>query len=116
MPKIKSYEFGKIVVDDQFYNQDLVLSNTKVYSGWWRREGHRVVLDDLIEILEKEEPEVLIVGKGYYGYMEIDETLKAYLREKNIELVSGKTGDVWKEFNKLTEEGRKVVAAFHLTC
>jgi len=116
MPRIKSYDFGKMVVDDQFYNQDLVVSNERIYSGWWRREGHRVVLDDLIEILEKERPEVLVVGQGYYGYMEIDDSLKRYLESKGISLVSGKTGEVWKKFNELADKGVRVVAAFHLTC
>ena len=114
--KIERYEFGKIIVDGKTYNKDLILTADKVYPNWWRKEGHKLQLEDILEILELEQPEVLIVGTGYFGLMKVMDDVKSYLNNKGIKLIEGKTGDVWKVYNKLAEEKAKVVAAFHLTC
>ncbi len=116
MPLIKDYRFGVIVVDSETYRRDLIVTNDKVFPNWWRKEGHRLHLEDIQSILEEYVPEVLVVGKGYYGYMVVLDEVKAYLKENNIELIEGKTGNVISTFNKLIEKARKVVGAFHLTC
>jgi hypothetical protein len=65
---IDSYDFGRITINGRSYDQDLIIFPDKIKAGWWRKEGHRLQMEDLDDVLESE-PEVLIVGTGYYGEM-----------------------------------------------
>ncbi len=112
---IEEYSFGRIVVDGKTYTQDLIIFPDRVKSGWWRREGHSLCLEDLEEVL-KDPPEILVVGTGYAGLMRVPRDVKERLEEMGIRVVVERTGKAYKTFNKLLSEGRKVVAALHLTC
>jgi len=82
--------------------------------GWWRREGHRLHVDDLKEVLQ-ERPEVLIVGTGYSGLMRVPNEVSDYVKTKGIELIVQSTREACKIFNRLIQS-RRVVAVLHLTC
>ena len=112
---IDSYSFGEIKVDGVRYTRDLIILPSGVKPNWWRREGHRLCIEDLEEVLE-ERPEVLVIGTGYSGLMRVPEELIRRLREMGIEVVAQRTGEAWKTYNRLLGEGRRVAAALHLTC
>ena len=112
---IDSYEFGRIVVDGRVYTSDLIIFGYSVMEGWWRREGHKLCVEDLEEIVRRK-PEVLVVGTGYYGLMKVPEEVERYLSSKGIELIIQKTGKAYRTFNELLGSGRKVAVALHLTC
>jgi len=117
MVKIVQYRFGEIIVDNERYNRDIILSGEKVLvKSWWRKEGHRLCLNDIKDVLEKYKPEILVIGTGYYGFMKVDDDLKSYLKNKDIDLVEARTADAVKKFNELVEKEAKVLGAFHLTC
>ncbi|MFN3384794.1 MAG: Mth938-like domain-containing protein [Archaeoglobaceae archaeon] len=109
---IESYEFGKIVVNGKTYTSDILIFNEKVRENWWRKEGHKLSLEDLKEVLEFK-PEVLIVGMGYNGRMVVPEDLKIFLEERGIRTIALPTQQAVKVFN---ETKAKKVGAFHLTC
>ena len=111
---IDSYDFGRIVINGRGYNTDLIVFSDKVREGWWRKEGHRLHVEDLRDILEVE-PEVLVVGTGYSGMMRIPPETRRYVESEGIELISQKTAEACETFNRLVKS-RKVVAALHLTC
>jgi len=111
---IDSYAFGKIVVDGRAYTSDIIIFPDRVKSSWWRREGHRLHPEDIEEVVN-EKPEVIIVGKGYSGLMEIRRETADHLKAKGIELIAENTGKATELYNKLSKS-RKVVAALHLTC
>ena len=67
---IDSYDFGRIVVDGKAYTSDVIIFPDKVKDNWWRKEGHALYIED-IESVVKEKPEVLIVGTGNYGLLEV---------------------------------------------
>ena len=113
--KIEGYSFGSMTVEGKGYDSDLVIFPEKVISNWWRREGHTLLMEDLEEVIEYK-PEVLVVGRGASGVMTIPESTQKALKEKNIELVEGTTGEVYKVFNEYLSQGKRVVGAFHLTC
>jgi hypothetical protein len=85
-----------------------------VDSSWWRKEGHRLHIDDLKDIVANG-PEVLIVGTGDAGVMTIPEETAEYLQGKGIELIVQRTGQACKTFNELSKS-HKIIAALHLTC
>ncbi len=111
---IDSYEFGRIVINGKRYSNDLILFSDKVKDSWWRKEGHRVHIEDLKEVL-KVKPEVLVVGTGYSGLMTIPLVTRKYVESEGIEIIAQKTKEACETFNRLAKS-RNVVAALHLTC
>lgn len=112
--RIDSYEFGRIVIDGQTYTSDVIIFPDGVKSNWWRKEGHKLHVDDLEEVFAAR-PEVLVVGKGYSGMLEVPRETAEYVKAKGIELVAEDTRKAVEVYNRLSRS-RKVVAALHLTC
>lgn len=111
---IESYEFGRITINGRRYRRDIIVFPDNVRDGWWRREGHRLSLEDLKDVFEAE-PEVLVIGTGYSGLMRVPQEVKDYVKSKNIELVVENTRRACQTYNRLCRS-RRVIAAFHLTC
>jgi hypothetical protein len=112
---IDSYSFGTMTVDGKAYDSDLIIFPDRIMSGWWRREGHSLAISDLDEVL-RYKPDILVVGTGASGIMDVPDPTRRMLRENNIELMENKTSQACKIFNQKIKEGRKVAGAFHLTC
>lgn len=113
--RITSYNFGRIIVDGGSYTNDLLILPDRVRPNWWREEGHELRPSDLEEVLLAR-PEVLVVGTGYYGRMQVTKEAEEILRKAGIALEAMDTLRACERFNELAEEGRKVAAALHLTC
>ena len=113
--KVNEYQFGKITIDGKVYVKDVIISPNAVKDTWWRKEGHRLQIEDLGDI-EKANPDILVVGTGFYGRMLVPEQTRQYLEAKGIEVHALQTSDAVKEFNELQKDYAKIVAALHLTC
>ena len=113
---IEEYKFGKMVINGESYEKDLIITKEKVIPNWWRDKGHQLQLQDIKEVLEEQNPEMLIVGKGKFGMMNVAEEVISYLQENNIDFYEKESGKATQEFNKRYHEGKNVVGAFHLTC
>lgn len=113
--KIDAYEFGVMTIEGNDYTDDLIVFDDHVRPKWWRRVGHRLEPEDLGEVFD-EQPEVLVVGQGASGMMNVPDVTRRALEERGVQLVADETNKAWGIYNKLTEEGRQVVGAFHLTC
>ena len=112
---IESYDFGRMVIDGNLYTSDLIVHPGGVRDRWWRREGHSLAVEDIEEAL-RPPPEVLVVGTGFSGLMEVPGATLRFLEDRGIEVRIESTGRAWKTYNELKGKGRRVVAAFHLTC
>lgn len=112
---IDSYGFGRIVIDGKKYTSDVIIFPYRVMSDWWREEGHRLHVNDLDEVL-KEKVDVLVVGTGYLGLMKVPTETRDFMEKEGFKLIIQPTREAWKTYNSLTKSGKKVVAAFHLTC
>ncbi|MCD6300722.1 MAG: hypothetical protein J7L82_01470 [Staphylothermus sp.] len=116
-PRIKHYDFGEIIIDNKKYVRDLIITPKEIISDWWRQEGHRLQLTDILEhIPEDIGYDAVIIGTGYYGYMKVDKEVINYFKTKNAEVFILDTHNAVKKFNKLVEIGKKVLGLFHLTC
>ena len=111
---IDSYSFGRVTVGGSDYRSDLIIYPERVESGWWRRQGHHLCLEDLREVLAYG-PRVLIVGQGKPGRLRVDQEVIDEARSRNIELFAAPTEQAVREYNRRSGED-KVVAALHLTC
>ena len=109
-----SYQFGCITIEGKNYQTDVLVYPDRIEDQWWRKEGHRLCLEDLKGVLG-EQPDTLVVGTGYFGRMAIDPEVPEALEKQGITLIAHTTGKAWAEFNRL-KDSQKVVAALHLTC
>ena len=112
---IESYTFGKIVVDGQLYERDIIMARDRVWDGWWREEGHRLSIADLEQAFTME-PEILVVGTGSFGLMNVPNETRKEIERRGIELHVLRTGKAYELYNRLELGGRRVVAALHLAC
>ena len=113
MPTIDSYSFGHIKIDGKSYYNDVIIFPEKIRGSWWRKEGHKLQVEDLRTVFDYK-PNVLIVGTGSSGFMEVPAETREHIRKQNIKLVVEKTKTACDTYNKI--KGEKVVAALHLTC
>jgi hypothetical protein len=113
VPRIDDYSFGRIVVDGEEETHDVILLPQRVIRNWWRLDGHRLVLDDLADVLD-ELPELLVVGTGAYGRLTPDPAALERLRERGIEVEALRTGEAVLRYGAL--DPRCTAAALHLTC
>lgn len=115
-PKIDDYQFGRIEVDRQTYEQDLIILPDRVVPNWWRKEGHVLHAEDLDAVLHLEEkPATLVVGQGAYGRMRVARDAREALERAGIEMISESTAQACETYNALRDQER-VAAALHLTC
>lgn len=111
---ITHYSFGRIIVGDKEYKQDVIIFPDRVQASWWRRDGHSLVPEDLSEVLSMP-PQVLVIGTGYSGVMKVPEATLKFLKSKGIEVHVQRTPAAVDLYNHLSSD-RNVVAALHLTC
>jgi len=117
---IEGYDFGILRIDGKEYHSDVIIypestrGDCRIDGSWWRKEGHRVDGADL-ESVVKARPDVLVVGTGYYGRMEVPTETRELLKDAGIELCIEPTVQACDKYNQL-KDVRKVAAALHLTC
>jgi len=115
---IKDYKFGSITIGNHISDQTF-RDDVKVAPGltekWWRAESHNVAKED-IEKAVAEKPEFIVIGTGDAGMMMITEEIKDYIELNHIHLLEMRTTEAVEEYNRLENQGRRVVGLFHLTC
>lgn len=114
MNTIDFYDFGLMVVDGKKYSSDIIIFPDEVKSGWRRRRGHELCLEDIADVLEQR-PEVLVIGTGASGLMKVSPEVRKAAQARGIRIIAETTDKASKTYNELSCS-QKVVAAFHLTC
>jgi hypothetical protein len=113
MGRIDHYEFGRILVDGREETKDLIVLPDRVVRNWWRRDGHALVLDDLVEVFD-ELPSHLVVGTGAEGRMRPDPDTILRLQQRGVTVEALPTAQAVRRFGELDPAG--AAAALHLTC
>ncbi len=113
--KIQSYRFGHIEIDGKVYHDDIKLVGNKVVPSWWRSSGHLVEPRDIDDLLHAD-AEVCIFGTGAYGALRVSEAVISAFKNRGLGVLVEKTESACKTYNRLSQEGKKVVAGFHLSC
>ena len=112
---IDDYQFGRINVQGKTYTSDVIILPGEVMDGWWRKEGHNLQLEDLDGAIQ-DKPDMLVIGTGYFGRMAVPPDIHQQLKALGIDVITGKTSEAVKEFNRLQQRSARVVAALHLSC
>jgi hypothetical protein len=113
MPEIDGYAFGRLTIDGREETRDLIVLPERVVRGWWRKEGHGLLLEDLDEVID-ELPERLLVGTGAHGRLRPDPSTLETLRARGVEVEILPTAEAVRRYAQL--DPRKTAAALHLTC
>jgi hypothetical protein len=112
--KIEHCSFGRITIQGKAYTFDVVIFPERVDLSWLRREGHFLHMDDLKSVVHAR-PEVIVIGTGYYGRMQIPNDVLVNLGTRGIEVHVAKTPEAVDLFNEISSR-KKTVACLHLTC
>ncbi len=113
-PKIDAYHFGEIVIDGRHYRRDVIIFPDRVQANWWREEGHSLSPADLWDVVQAR-PDVLVIGQGSAGRMDVPATTRQWLEEQGIQVIAQPTAQAVNTYNALREK-KRVIAALHLTC
>ena len=114
MNTIDSYHFGEIIISGKKYSSDVVISPDRVINNWCRKTGHQLCLEDIAEVLA-ENPEVLVVGTGASGLMEVLPEVEEIAQAQGIKLIVETTDKACDTYNQLCHSQR-IMAALHITC
>lgn len=119
---IEEYRFGLINIDGKSYNCDVEVGWNGEVLQWWRKEGHLVDIEDIKRAISKN-PDVIVIGTGYSGMVEVTEKVQEFVRSKGIELILDVTAEAVKTFNIICQESeeeegeeKRAIGLFHLTC
>jgi len=112
---IESYDFGQVTVDGKTYTRDIIVYPDRVDTTWWREESHALSRADIWQAIEAQ-PEILVVGTGKWGRLHVLPETERLLAERGIQLVVEPTARACQSYNQLRQQGRRVIAALHLTC
>ena len=111
---IDNYSFGSITVNGNRYSKDVIIFPDRVFSPWWRGEGHLLQNNDLMDVVKSGISE-LVIGTGYYGVMKVPSEVIEYLNQKGITATIEKTPEAVESYNRVISK-RAAIAALHLTC
>ena len=113
--RIDKFSFGILVIDGKTYSDDLIiLPDGKILKPWWRKQGHRLTMDDLRDLIDSS-PEVIVAGTGVSGNMKPENNLRKDLSRLAIGLIVEPNNRAIEIFNEMGSE-KRVGACFHLTC
>jgi len=87
---IGAYQFGRIDVDGHAYTSDVIITPERVVDTWWRKEGHKLAVADLADIVAAK-PDIVVVGTGYFGRMAVSEEAHRYLEAQGIRVRAART-------------------------
>jgi len=110
---IEDYKFGEITINGRTYSGDLEISQEGVIP-WQVNDHHCPSVEDIQPAIDKN-PEVIIFGAGYSGFVDISVEMQRLIKSKGIKLIIRKTKEAIEEYNRLSKK-KRVIGLFHLTC
>lgn len=115
--ELKNYRFGHVESEEGPFENDLIVMDDWVHDNWWRKDGHRLVPEDLDSLMPKN-PAKLIIGQGASSRMKLTREVKTFLEENGVDYEATSTDRAIERYNQLAEreDKEKVAGAFHLTC
>lgn len=113
-------EFGKIKINGKEFHDAIVLPSGKILEREYKKIKEKygtshVIDENEIEILIKEKPEIIVVGRGFQGEAYLTEKAREKILKNKIRLIELKSPEAIKKFLELKDKN-KVAGIFHSTC
>ena len=105
---------GKIHSPEEGVGKDIFLSPEGV-SAWHERKGHMLKAGMVRRALALK-PEVLIIGNGVEGALEIGKKARKEIEDAGVKLIVLRTPEACREYNRLYRQGKRVILLAHGTC
>ena len=123
MSHINSTQFGEVIIDDKKYHQVLIVGDKAEERDCEKLKKlfdttHKIG-DWEIEKLLKGNPQVIIIGTGQNGAMELDRETIQKLQSKGAKIISDITPKMIEIYNsqvRLGKLGKRINALIHTTC
>ena len=109
---ISEYSFGRIVIENNIYVNDIILLGKTIKPEWWRKTGHNLTKEDLKDVIDYG-PDLLIIGTGAYGMMDVPANLQ---NDLNFKIIAFSTKKAVNIYNQEIKKDEKIAGAFHITC
>lgn len=118
--KLESTKFGRVTINGKAYPDVLLVGDKIILRNLERLHrkygtAHIVPPEELDQLLEAG-PEVLVIGAGQQGLLQVDSCLKEMAKEAGVSLIIKRTPLALREYQRLVAEGKKVNALIHVTC
>ncbi len=110
--QIRSYEPGKIIINEQTYTQSLIVTFTTLIHPWRPQTLSELKPEDFAIVLEQD-PEVFLLGTGKQLVFPASQLFENF-NAKQIGVEVMDTAAACRTFNVLCAEDRRVVAALLL--
>lgn len=120
MPYINSTKFGEIIIDGKKYQQVLIVGDSVEERDSQRLEKlfnttHKIAEWEINSLL-KENPEMILIGTGQDGMLEISKDLLKKAEKAGIEIMADFTSKIVEIYNEKIKAGKQVNALIHTTC
>jgi polyphosphate kinase 2 (PPK2 family) len=111
-PMIQAFEYGRITIADEDYNEDILVFPNGDIEISKREDEHEVKLED-IKALIKSKPEILILGLGTIGMVKVKPEVKKKVSSQGIELHAYKSEKAIETYRDNRTQ-KSTAALFHL--
>ncbi len=120
MIKIDSVEFGSIVIDGVKYSQVLIIGDKATERDCMKLKekfatSHKIGDWEKTQLWENN-PEIIVIGTGWDGVTQVEESFVEQAKEKGIALLKFLTPEAVEFYNQKTGAGIKINALIHTTC
>jgi hypothetical protein len=113
--KISRTWFGGVEIDGKRYRDVLIVEGEIIDRGKWGYfDTHTVSERELKELL-RGNPEVILIGSGQSGVLEVPTEVEEEIKKRGIELIVLETPKAIERYNELSKV-KKVNALIHTTC
>lgn len=112
---ISSTKFGSITIGGKDYEHDVIVTWEGEVKEAKAKTRHVLGEAELAELL-LERPEIIVLGTGQSGCMELSPEVVVFAEKKKLKIVEKPMPQAVKEFNELVRLGKRVVAYMHVTC
>ncbi len=113
--KINKTWFGGVEIDGKRYRDVLIIGDEIVDRGKWGYFDTHTISERELEELLRGDPEVIIIGSGQSGVLEVPTEVEEKIKNKGIELIVLETPEAIEKYNELSKK-KKVNALIHTTC
>jgi len=113
-PRIEHFRFGRVVIDGQVFQNDLIVFPHGVNESWSRGDSHLLSSQDLEAVIEMA-PQSLIIGTGVFRSMKVPPEALQRAEAEGIEVLVLGSSRACEEYNRRRLQQRTVLA-MHLTC
>jgi len=119
-PHIDSTQFGEVVINGKKYSQVLIVGDSVVERDYEKLKelfgtSHKIGEWET-EALLKENPEIVVIGTGQDGKLEVDKNFLEKMRKSSVKVITQITPEAIKIYNEKVEAGKRVNALIHTTC